>query len=213
MDKKIIVIGGSAGSLDALKLLASGLSPVLPAALFVVMHIPASRKSELPDILNKSGPLRATHPQQRQRIEPGHIYVAPPDYHMVIKDSQVQLWRGPKENHHRPAINALFRSAAAEHGKRVVGIILSGVLDDGVTGLHWIKEYGGVAVVQDPNTAPFDAMPQNALKHVDVDYIVEPDELGSLLNSLAAGETTSTSTDALNEVAKERRWNQKTRNL
>ena len=103
---------------------------------------------------------------------------------MIIEDSQIRLWRGPKENLHRPAINALFRSAAVECGRRVVGTILSGVLEDGITGLCWIKKYGGAIAVQDPETAAFRDMPETALKHVSADYVVKPREMGPLFSNL-----------------------------
>ena len=148
--RDIIVIGASAGGIAALKELTSHLAPDLNASLFIVQHIMASRRSELPKILSGSGRLPAVHPVSGQHIEPGVIYVAPPDYHLIIEDGAVQLWHGPKENYHRPAINPLFRSAAVTYGERVIGVILSGSLDDGVSGLWGVKKYGGVTIVQDP---------------------------------------------------------------
>ena len=187
MKHDIIVVGASAGGVGALQELTRGLPPNLSAAIFVVLHIPPLQGSNLPAILNFSGPLRAMHPSANQRIEPGQIYVAPPDQHLIIANSHVSLWRGPKENHHRPAINALFRSAAAEYKQRVVGVLLSGTLDDGSAGLWWVKRYGGLAIVQDPSTAIFSEMPANALQYISADYLMAPAQIGPLLGELANG--------------------------
>jgi two-component system chemotaxis response regulator CheB len=115
--------------------------------------------------------------------------VAPPDRHLVLDDGHINLWRGPRENLHRPAINPLFRSAAVEYGKRVVGVILTGTLDDGIAGLWWVKRYGGVAVVQNPRDAEFSQLPAEALEHVKADYVVGLGEVSPLLISLADGTT------------------------
>ncbi len=184
----IIVIGTSAGGVDALRAVASALPADLPAAVLVAMHVPAWRPSDLPQILNKAGPLPALHPNTGDPIEHGKIYVAPPDLHLQIDSGdRIQLWRGPKENNFRPSINALFRSAAVAYGPRVTGVILTGALDDGVTGLWWVKRMGGAAVVQDPNDARFDQMPRTALWHVPVDYVVKAAGLAPLLTDLARG--------------------------
>src|SRR5688572_4524961 len=126
----IVVVGGSAGGIDALKQLVAGLPADLPAAVFVVVHLPAHGPSVLPRILSRAGPLRAVHPQDGQPIRPGMIYVAPPDYHLLVKPGHARITRGPRENKHRPAVDALFRTAARSYGGRVVGVVLSGVLDD-----------------------------------------------------------------------------------
>jgi two-component system chemotaxis response regulator CheB len=186
----IIVIGASAGGLEALQLLVAGLPQDFGATVFVVMHTPSRCRSELPAILSRSGRLPAIHPVHQQLIEPGYIYVAPPDYHLLTQDSRIQLWRGPKENRHRPAINALFRSAAVAYGKRVVGIVLSGSLDDGAAGLWWVKKHGGIGVVQDPSDARFPDMPRAVLEHVDVDYVLPASEIGPLLAELTGGSAT-----------------------
>jgi two-component system chemotaxis response regulator CheB len=138
------------------------------------MHVPPWQPSILPEILSDSGPLPAIHPFAEQPIERGVIYIAPPDFHLVIKDSKVDLWRGPKEDRSRPSINVLFRSAAAQLGDRVIGTILSGGLQDGATGLAWVKDYGGVTIVQDPTTAKVSSMPIAALRNTPVDYVVKP---------------------------------------
>jgi len=161
--------------------------PDLPAAMLVTVHIPSWHRSELPALISRISGLPAVHPTSGQRIEKGHVYVAPADNHLIIEDSHVQLWHGPKENRYRPSINALFRSAAISYGERTVGVVLSGMLDDGATGLWWIKRFGGVAVVQDPDESPFPDMPSAALEHVAVDYVRRVAEMGALFNDLARG--------------------------
>src|SRR5579884_450214 len=181
----MIVIGASAGGVEALAQLAQSLPPDLPAALFVVHHFPVDATSVLPDILNRCGPLRAVHPRESESIEHGCVYVAPPNRHMLIRRGFVHLIHGPRENGHRPAIDPLFRSAARVYGKRVIGVILSGTLDDGTAGLQFVKARGGVAVVQDPEDALYAGMPRSAIENVDVDYIVPLEGIGSLLTRLA----------------------------
>lgn len=156
--------------------------------MFIVMHIPASRKSLLPDVLSACGKLPVINPKPHTNIEPGRIYVAPPDYHLLVEaDQRISLWHGPKENNFRPSINPLFRSAAEVYRKRVVGVILTGSLEDGVAGLAWVKRHGGTVVVQDPRDAAFPAMPQSALQHVEVDYVTPISGLARLLVDLANG--------------------------
>jgi two-component system chemotaxis response regulator CheB len=182
----IIVIGASAGGVEALCAVLAALSPDLPAAVFAVMHIPAWRPSALPAILSRCSPLHAVHPESGDPIQRGHIYLAPPDRHLLIdSENHVQLWHGPKENGCRPSINALFRSAAVTFGARVTGVILTGSLDDGTTGLWWIKRMGGAVVIQDPTEAEFASMPQNALSHVPADYVAKLAEIGPILTELA----------------------------
>src|SRR5437763_2217226 len=149
----IIVIGASAGGVEALVKLVGSLPADLPAAIFLVLHIPAQSPSLLPDILNRAGPLHALHPVDGQAIQYGHIYVAPPDHHLIVEEGVVRIIRGPKENRHRPAIDPLFRSAARTYGTRVVGVILTGSMDDGTAGLLAIKRRGGEAIASDPGDA------------------------------------------------------------
>ncbi|WP_431096417.1 chemotaxis protein CheB [Polaromonas aquatica] len=179
-----IVIGASSGGVAALSKLCALLPGDLPASILVVLHIGA-RSSHLPKILESSGPLPARHAKDGEAARPGHIYVAPPDYHMLLEDNTIRLSRGPKENHTRPAIDPLFRSAALSRGRRVVGIVLSGYLDDGTAGLHAIKRCGGVAMVQDPAEAQADSMPLSALQNVAVDHCLGVDQLARKLADMA----------------------------
>jgi two-component system chemotaxis response regulator CheB len=181
----IIVMGASAGGVEALQRVASGLRPDFPAAVFVVLHVPPWGLSKLPEILTRSGPLPASHPADGSQIRNSHIYVAPPDQHLVVNDGHIQLSSGPKENRHRPAVNVLFRSASLAYGPRVIGVILTGALDDGTSGLWEIKQRGGMAIVQEPSDAMFPDMPRNALENVPVDRAVSLEELPRLLGALA----------------------------
>src|SRR6266853_3065833 len=146
--RDIVVIGGSAGSIEAVIELVRGLPPDFPGSVFVVVHFPGYVNSTLPRILSRAGPLPARHARDGEPIEPGRVYVAPPDWHLHLNDGRIRLTRGPKENGHRPAIDPLFRTAAHQFGPRVVGIVLSGNLNDGTAGLLTVKQRGGVALVQ-----------------------------------------------------------------
>ena len=181
----IIVIGASAGGVEALKQLVKGLPGDLPAALFVTLHVPGNGTSVLPKILSKATPFAAAHPQDRDKIEHGRIYIAPPDSHLLVKRGYVRLTRGPKENGFRPAIDPMFRTAARYYGRRVVGVILSGTLDDGTAGLIAIKKQGGAAVAQDPDEALYSGMPLSAIENADVDYVATVSEIASILIRLA----------------------------
>lgn len=180
----IVVIGASTGGVEALMTLMAGLPAMLPAALFVVLHLPPETPSHLPEILCRAGHLRAKHPTDGEPIRLGRIYIAPPDRHLMIERGYIRLVRGPRENRHRPAIDPLFRSAALAYGPEVIGIVLTGALDDGTAGLHAIKEQGGLAIVQDPKDALVPSMPQNALEYVEVDYSVPMREMPALLSRL-----------------------------
>lgn len=180
----IIVIGASTGGVEALSTLVAGLPADLPAALFVVLHLSPEAPSRLPAILSRVGRLRATHPADGEPIRLGHIYVAPPDRHLVLEPGRVRLVRGPRENRHRPAIDPLFRSAALAYGPQVIGVVLTGALDDGTAGLQAIKERDGLAVVQDPHDALVASMPESALEYVRVDYTVPMREMPALLTRL-----------------------------
>jgi len=181
----IIVVGASAGGVEALSNLVGQIPERLPAALFIVLHIPTQSPSLLPHILSRAGPLTATHPADGEVIRHGHIYVAPPDYHLLLERDRIHLVRGPRENRHRPAIDPLFRSAAVAYGPRVGGVILTGALDDGTAGLWAIKQRGGIAVVQDPDDALYPSMPSSALAHVPIDYRLPLADIGATLVQLA----------------------------
>lgn len=179
--RDIVVIGASAGGVYALKALVSALPPDFDATIFVVLHVSPHSPSYLPDILNHAGPLKASHPKDGEPIRRGHIYVAPPDHHLLVEYDQVVVKKGPKENRFRPSIDALFRSAAYSYGARVIGVVLTGLLDDGTSGLWSVKRLGGLGVVQEPEDALYPSMPDNVLQNVDVDYQVPIAELASLL--------------------------------
>lgn len=186
MEKRnIIVVGASAGGFEALKTLAANLPADLDASIFVVWHMAATVRGVLPQVLNRFERVGAVTPHDGEKIKSNRIYVARPDYHMLIDDGRIHLSRGPKENRFRPAIDPLFRSAAREYGNRVIGVILSGSLDDGSAGLWTVKSRGGVAVVQDPRDAEVPAMPENAMRAVAVDHIVPIAEMAELLARLA----------------------------
>lgn len=180
-----IVVGGSAGGVEALLELVRGLPRDLPAAVLVVVHMGPQSPLVLPDILNRAGHLPASAARDNEEIRPGHIYVAQPDYHLVVSNGNMQLSRGPKENRARPAVDPLFRSAALYYGPRVIGVVLSGSLDDGTAGLRAIKLRGGLAVVQDPEDALFPGMPSSAQENVAIDYSVPAAALAPLLMRLA----------------------------
>jgi len=166
---------------------AASLPRDLPASICVAVHLAAWRRSRLADVINRAGGPSAVDPVDGQSLERGRIYVAPADHHLMVDDGHMRVWRGPKENLQRPAVNALFRSAAVTYGPRAIGVVLSGSLEDGATGLWWIKRYGGVAVVQDPADARFPSMPQQALSTVAVDFSLPVAKLPALLIRLVTG--------------------------
>jgi two-component system, chemotaxis family, protein-glutamate methylesterase/glutaminase len=182
----IIVVGASAGGVEALQVLVTGLPADLPAAVFVVLHMSPDAPSSLPQILDRAGPLPVTPATDNAPILPGRIYVAVPDQHLLIERDRVCLVRGPKENRTRPAVDPLFRSAARDYGPRVIGLILTGALDDGTSGLQAIKGRGGLAVVQDPAEALYAGMPRSAAENVAVDYCMPLAEIPALLARLVA---------------------------
>jgi two-component system chemotaxis response regulator CheB len=186
MRRNVIVVGASAGGVEALRTMVGGLPADLPACVLVVLHVPAYGGSVLPAILDRAGPLPASHPSQEEKLREGAIFVAPPDHHLVVLEEHLRLTHGPRENGHRPAVDVLFRSAARALGPRVIGVVLSGVLDDGAAGLRAIVSQGGLGVVQDPQDAIYPAMPQNALDQAAVRHVVPAAELGELLARLCA---------------------------
>lgn len=186
--RDIIVIGASAGGFEALKILIQGLPAELSASIFIVWHMSPDMTGILPEVLSRTGRLPAKNAADGDKIQPGKIYVAPPDHHLIIENSRVRVTKGPKENRFRPAVDPLFRSAAYSYGARVVGVVLSGALDDGTSGLWTIKYRGGIAVVQDPSDAEIPSMPRNALREVKVDHVVPISEMAALLVRLTREE-------------------------
>ena len=183
--RNVICIGASAGGVEALSRLVGALPRHFGAPIFVVQHMPRNGPGLLPTLLARAGMLPVVVPDEPREFEPGTVYLPPPDHHIVINEDHVWLTRGPTQNRHRPSIDVLFRSAAAGCGPRAVGVVLTGVLDDGSAGLLAIKRRGGVAVVQDPSDALFSDMPENAARAVDVDHCVSLAELAPLLMTLA----------------------------
>ena len=184
--RDVIVIGASAGGVEALRELIRHLPADLPAAVFIVVHIPADAPSLLPRILSRAGSLKASHATDGEAIEHGRIYIAPPDRHLLVRRGHMSLVQGPKENGHRPAIDPLFRSAARAFGRRTIGVVLSGNLNDGSYGLGMIKACGGTAVVQDPDDALYPGMPSAAIETAAVDHVFPIAAIGDLLARLAA---------------------------
>lgn len=182
--KDIVVVGASAGGMDTLARLVAGLPAGFSASVFVVWHTAPGLKSVLPRVLQKAGALPAAHAADGEPIRAGRIYVAPNDHHMLLERGYIRVTKGPKENRFRPAIDPLFRSAAYVYGPRVIGVVLTGGLDDGTAGLWTIKLRGGTAVVQEPSEAVIDSMPLNALSNVEVDHKLPVAEIGPLLARL-----------------------------
>ncbi|MEJ7778513.1 MAG: chemotaxis protein CheB [Daejeonella sp.] len=183
---KIIVIGTSAGGLDALLELTSQLTEDFPAPILVVRHIsPDNTGQIIIDRLIQNSTLKCSKAKNGGKLLPGHIYIAPPDHHFMVDDDQsILLTKGAQENRSRPSIDPLFRSAAVVFGNNVIGIVLTGYLDDGTAGLKVIKRCGGVCIIQDPDDAQYPDMPKNALNQVKADYCVPISAMGELLNKL-----------------------------
>ncbi|GAB2990437.1 chemotaxis protein CheB [Amycolatopsis acidiphila] len=179
--RDLVVAGASAGGVEALREFVAGLPADFPAAVLVVLHLPAGGVSSLPAILGRSGALPATSARHGEALQRGHIYAAPPDHHLLVEDGRIRLSRGPTENGHRPAIDATFRSAAQARGPGVIGVILSGALDDGAGGLSVIKHRGGLVMVQDPTEALYSGMPESALARVEVDCVLPCVRMGAEL--------------------------------
>jgi two-component system, chemotaxis family, protein-glutamate methylesterase/glutaminase len=186
VNRDLVVIGGSAGGLDALCPLIAGLPGNLPAAVLVVLHMPAQADSALATIINRCGPLPAVPASSGEPLRPGRIHVAVPDRHLLVHDQTILLSRAPKQNRARPAIDALFRSAARWRGRRTVGVVLSGSLDDGAAGLAAIDSAGGACVVQHPADALVASMPTAALTVVPTAGVFPVAELGTAVAALTS---------------------------
>lgn len=199
----IVVVGASAGGVEALIRLVERLVFGLPAAGFVVLHVPGDGTSVLPQILARSGSLPATQAIDGEPIVCGRIYVAPPDHPLLVHHKQVRVAHGPRENRHRPAVDPLFRTAARAYGERVIGVILWGSLDDGTAGLLAIKARGGITVVQEPADALFTGMPRSALDCVSVDHVLAAQEIGAVLATLTRRSVTGKGTKMSGAMATE----------
>jgi two-component system chemotaxis response regulator CheB len=186
MHKDIIVIGASAGGIDALRVLLGGLAGDFPAGVLIVVHTSPNSPGALGEVLQRATSLEVVSVSYSDEIRRGVVYVSMPDRHLVVEPGIVRTTSGPRENRFRPAIDPLFRSAARSYGERVIGVVLTGYLDDGTAGLWSIKERGGTAVVQDPDDAVADSMPRSALNHVDVDHCVPLDAMAPLLIELTS---------------------------
>lgn len=186
--RDIAVVGASAGGVEALASLARAMPSALPMAIVVVLHMPSDANSRLPEILSRVGPLPASFAQHGVSPAPGTILIAPPDHHVVFSGDRTYLLDGPRENGFRPAIDPLFRSAARELGPRVVGVILSGTMDDGAAGLAAVRSFGGATVVQDPDDALASGMPRAAIEAAGPDHIVPATAIADILAELAAAE-------------------------
>ena len=184
-NRDIIVIGGSSGATAPLKQILGGLPRDLPAAVFVVLHIPARSIGILATVAQAAGHMAVRPAEDGMQIEPGHIYLGVPDRHLLLAEGRILLGRGPRENMARPAIDPLFRSAAVAYGPRVVGVLLSGMLNDGAAGLSAIKRCGGMALVQDPGDAIADEMPLAGLRVVSADLVAPGARIGDVLADLA----------------------------
>jgi two-component system chemotaxis response regulator CheB len=182
--RDVVVVGGSAGAVTAVRQLVAGLPEDLGAALFVTIHRGNGLPAVLAEILNAAGPLPAVMAKEGQPFARGHIYVASPDHHLIVGRDHVHVRRGPRENRTRPAIDPMFRSAAVSCSTRVIGVLLSGLLNDGTSGLTAIRRCGGLAVVQDPSDALFGDMPRSAIEQGAVDEIAPLAAMGDLLARL-----------------------------
>jgi two-component system chemotaxis response regulator CheB len=205
--RDVVVVGASAGGVQALELLVRGLSKDFQGVVLVVLHIPPWAPCGLAEILSRSGPLPAIEAGPTEQLEPGRIYVAAPDHHLLLDDHHAVRWKGPAEDRHRPSINALFRSAAVTWGKRVIGVVLTGVLNDGTAGLWWVKKFGGLTMVQDPEEAQFPDMPRNALAEVEIDYVLRMSEMGAVLSALVQGKTVKPTPLQAPASEERRKWN------
>ena len=182
--RDVVVIGASAGGVEALQRLVGGFERDLHAIVLIVLHLWSRGESFLPNLLSRAGPLPAGHPHNNEIPRHGHIYVAPPDRHLLIEDGRMRLTRGPKENMHRPAVDVLFRTAAECFGSGVIGILLTGYGGDGAAGLAAIDLRGGVTVVQEPAESEAPGMPESALRILKPHYKLRVAEIAPLVNEI-----------------------------
>jgi two-component system chemotaxis response regulator CheB len=187
--RDLVVIGASAGGFEAITALLADVPTDFPAAIAVVLHRSAAGPSDLASLLGRRANLPVSEPVDNEVVRPGHVYVAPRDLHLEFVSGQFHVHRGPKQNHTRPAIDPLFYSAARAYGSRVIGVLMTGYLSDGVAGLIRIKANEGLSLVQDPDDAAHPSMPRNAILHDHVDLTFPLRALGSLLDELVGGQS------------------------
>lgn len=197
--RDIIVVGASLGGVEAIPQLVARLPADLRAAVFIVMHLHPDAPSYLVRRLNEVGRLRAAEARDGEPVEMNRIYVAVPDRHLGLEGNRIRLSRGPRESHARPSVDVLFRSAAFSHGARVIGVVLTGMLDDGTAGLWAIKDRGGLAIAQSPEDAAYPSMPLSAIRHVAVDYILRLVEIPEVLRALTDADVRERQTAMPNE--------------
>lgn len=185
-DYHIVVIGASSGGFEAIKKIIKDLPTNFRPPVFIVWHTGPDAQGVMPGVLNKITSIFADYALDNEEIKPNRIYVAPPDHHLLIDEGIIRLTHGPKENHFRPAVDPLFRSAAYSYGNRVIGIILSGALDDGTAGLSRIKNNGGITIIQNPDDAETRSMPESALRNVQIDYNAPVAEIAELLVKISS---------------------------
>lgn len=182
---RVILLGGSSGGVKAAGEVLSGLESDFPAAVIIVLHLHDGTSPSLRSTFASASPLPVDLAAEGDSISSGRIYIAPPDHHLLVRNGSIHLNRGPRVNMTRPAIDLAFRSAAVACGSNTVGIVLSGMLDDGVAGLEAVRRCGGIGVVQDPADALYPELPENVLSYTDVDHILPASRMGELLNKLA----------------------------
>lgn len=190
--RNIVVIGASAGGVEALQDFFRSLPADTPAAFLVVLHIPAHTPSQLDRVLSAVTRMPVVVACNAQSLEPGIVYVAQADRHLMLDDHGVRVTRGPKECRVRPAVDVLFRSAASSYGERVIGVVLSGALDDGTAGLWAIKDANGLALAQSPAQAVYDSMPRSAIAHVATDFVGTVEELAVYISGVVGGAVVQT---------------------
>jgi two-component system chemotaxis response regulator CheB len=204
----IVVMGASAGGIDVFEKILSSLPWDFQASIFIVLHTTEDSPGLLPEILNRRSQLPVLYALHRAQILPGRVYVAPGGaHHLVVERGKIRLWPGPRENRHRPSIDALFRSAAVAYGSRVVAVVLTGNLDDGSSGLADVKRRGGTAIVQSPDDAVAPSMPASAIESTKVDYILPAAEIGPKLVELV-GMTTEAKPELVSETSNMKRTGQ-----
>ena len=201
--RDLVVVGASAGGVEALRVLLGNLPPGFPAALLVVLHVPPTGRSALPEILGRACPLPVRRAESGAALRLGTVTVAVPDHHLLVVGDRLLLSRGPRENGHRPAVDVLFRTAARAAGPRVVAVVLSGALDDGTAGMIAVHERGGVGVAQEPEDALYPSMPAHAIEVASADHVVPVAKMGAVLTDLVTEEITAVAPAASDLMDKE----------